>query len=70
MSGADMVRYMCKQKNITIKQLSEMMECPQQSLRNKQYRDTYPFKEVEHIGDLLGFDIVAVERETETEGNE
>ena len=62
MPGADSVRYMCKAKGITIRELSEMLDCPYQSLKNKQHRDTYPFREVEHIADLLGFDIVAVQR--------
>lgn len=65
MAGADMVRSMCKKRNITIKELSEKLGCPYQSLKNKQYRDTYPFKEVEHIADLLGFDIAAIKREAE-----
>ena len=45
-----------------------MLGCPHQSLKNKQYRDTYPFKEVERIADMLGFDIVAVQRQREQEG--
>ena len=68
MPGADIVRYMCKVRNITVKELSEMLGCPHQSLKNKQYRDTYPFKEVERIADMLGFDIVAVQRQREQEG--
>lgn len=66
MPGSDIVRYMCKEKGVTTKELAGLMNCPYQSLRNKQYRDTYPFKEIEHIADLLGFDIVAVKRETES----
>ena len=65
MPGADIVRYMCKKSGKTIKQLSEMMDCPYQSLKNKQHRDTYPYKEVEKIAELLGFDLVAVQREIE-----
>lgn len=64
-----MVRYMCKKKNITIRELSEKLGCPQQSMRNKQYRDTYPYKEVEKIADLLGFDLRAVERNEEATGD-
>lgn len=67
MPGADAVRYMCKQKKLTIKELSEMLGCPYQSMKNKQHRDTYPYKEVEHIADMLGFDIVAVQRQCEQE---
>ena len=63
MPGSNVIRYMCKQKGITIKQLSEMLGCPYQSLKNKQYRDTYPYKEVEQIADLLGFDLEAIERQ-------
>ena len=63
MAGATMIRYMCETRGISIKELSELLNCPSQSLRNKLYRDTFPFKEVEHIADLLGFDIVAVMRE-------
>lgn len=62
MAGADMVRYMCKKRNITIKELSEILGCPHQSLKNKQCRDTYPYKEVERIANLLSFDIKAVDR--------
>ena len=69
MPGADIVRYMCKTKGITIKQLSEMMGCPHQSLKNKQYRDTYPYKEVEYIADLLGFDLIAVQHTIATPPN-
>lgn len=63
MPGSDVIRYMCKRKGITIKQLSEKLGCPYQSLKNKQYRDTYPYKEVEQIADLLGFDLEAIERQ-------
>lgn len=65
MPGSDIVRYMCKKSGTTIKQLSELMGCPYQSLKNKQYRDTYPYKEVEQIANLLGFDLVAIQREVE-----
>lgn len=69
MTGADMVRFMCKKRNITIKELSEKLGCPYQSLKNKQCRDTYPFKEVDRIADLLGFDLRAVERNEEATGD-
>lgn len=67
MPGADIIRYMCKTKGITQKELAERLGCPLQSLHNKLYRDTFPFKEVEYIADLLGFDIVAVQREIASE---
>jgi len=65
MAGADIIRYMCKVKKVKQIELAELMGCPLQSLRNKLYRDTFPYKEVEHIADLLGFDIAAVQRQIE-----
>lgn len=65
MPGADVIRYMCRTKGITQKELSELMGCPLQSLHNKLYRDTFPYKEVEQIANLLGFDLVAIQREVE-----
>lgn len=70
MPGADIIRYMCKTKGITQKELAERLGCPLQSLHNKLYRDTFPYKEVEHIADILGFDIAAVQREIEQGGTE
>lgn len=65
MAGADLIRYMCKESGTQIKDLAVAMDCPYQSLRNKLFRDTFPFKEVEYIADLLGFDIAAIKREAE-----
>lgn len=62
MTGSEIIRTMCKAKKITVKHLSELLECSHQNLKNRQYRDTYAFNDIVHIADLLGFDIVAVER--------
>lgn len=68
MPGAYIIRYMCKTAGVTQKELAERMGCPLQSLYNKLCRDTFPYKEVEYIADMLGFDIVAVQRQLEQEG--
>lgn len=65
LAGADMVRYMCDISGVSVKALSEKIGCPYQSMRNKLYRDTFPFKEVEYIAGLLGFRIIAVQERTE-----
>jgi len=53
-------------KNKTIKELNEMRggEQPLQSLYNQINRDSWRFADVEKLADLLGCDVVLVDRQT------
>ena len=64
MAGSDIVRKMLKARGVTAKELSVKMDCPYQSLRNKLYRDSFPFKEIESIAALLNCDIAAYQKDS------
>lgn len=64
MAGSEVVRKMLKARGITEKELSIKMDCPYQSLRNKLYRDSFPYKEIESIAALLDCDIAAYLKDT------
>ena len=52
------------EKDLSGVYLAEKIEKPAQTLYNQMNRDTWKFSEVEKIADLLGCDIVFVDRET------
>jgi len=51
------------EKNLSKKQLAEMLGKPPQTMWNQFNRNTWKFSEVEKIADLLGCDIVFKDRE-------
>jgi len=64
MAGSEVVRKMLKARGVTEKELSVKMNCPYQSLRNKLYRDSFPYKEIESIAALLNCEIAAYLNDT------
>ncbi len=55
------------EKDLTKKQLAEMLGKPPQSMWNQFNRNTWKYSEVEKIADILGCDVVLKDRETGAE---
>ena len=51
-------------KEIKPGKVAEKLEMPAQSFYNKINRDTMSFSDVEKIADVLGCDVVLIDRET------
>lgn len=62
MEGNEVVRYMLKESNTSIKALAAMLEWDYQLLRNKLYKNNFSFNEIQRIADVLGFDLKAEKR--------
>ena len=61
MAGSDQVRYMLHASKTSTKELAQMLGINEQSMYNKLYRNSFSFKEILEIANLLGFDIQVVE---------
>ena len=64
MSGAKIIKQIMTEKNITVKQLAEMLGINAQSMSNKLYRDNFTFEEIGKIADMLNCDIRIIMRDT------
>lgn len=64
MSGAKIIKQIMTEKDITVKQLAEMIGINAQSMSNKLYRDNFTFEEMGKITDLLNCDIRIIMRDT------
>lgn len=64
MSGAKIIKQIMTEKNITVKQLAEMLGINAQSMSNKLYRDNFTFEEMGRIADMLNCDIKVIMRDT------
>lgn len=65
MNGAAfLIRNALKKKNMTQKQLAEMLGLKYQTIMTKLYRDNMPFADAEKILDVLGYELTAVDKET------
>lgn len=57
MAGSKEIRTMLEQTNTSLKELAKLRGIEYQSMRNKLYRDSFTFEEVQEIATLLGFEI-------------
>lgn len=64
MSGTKIIKQIMTEKNISVKQLAEMLGINAQSMSNKLYRDNFTFEEMGKIADLLNCDIRVIMRDT------
>lgn len=64
MSGAKIIKQIMTEKNITVKQLAEMLDIKPQSMSNKLHRDNFTFEEMGKIADMLNCDIKVIMRDT------
>lgn len=65
MAGAKEIKWLLKERKMTVKALAEMLEIEPQSMSNKLYRDAFSFAEVVKIADLLNADVRIVMRDSE-----
>lgn len=64
MGAAKTIKVLLKVRDMTITDFADLHGNPVQSMRNKLYRDTMSFSEVEAMADELDFDIVFKDRKT------
>ncbi len=64
MSGAKIIKQIMTEKNITVKQLAEMLDIKPQSMSNKLHRDNFTFEEMAQIADLLNCRIRVIMNDT------
>ena len=63
MAGSEQVRYMLQASATSTKELAKMLGINEQSMYNKLYRNSFSFKEILEIANLLGFEIQIVNQE-------
>lgn len=64
MGASKHIKRVLFEKDLTAVNLAEKINKPPQSLYNQLNRDTWKFSEVEKIADILGCDLVFVDRVT------
>lgn len=64
MAGAKMIKHILIERNMTIKELGATLGLGYQTMRNKQYRDTYSLAEFLKIMDILDCDVIVKTRDT------
>lgn len=64
MSGAKIIKQIMTEKDLSVKQLAEMLGINAQSMSNKLYRDNFTFEEMGKIADMLNCDIKVIMRDT------
>lgn len=64
MSGAKIIKQIITEKDLSVKQLAEMLGINAQSMSNKLYRDNFTFEEMGRIADMLNCDIKVIMRDT------
>jgi DNA-binding Xre family transcriptional regulator len=67
MGATKQIRQLLIEKDLKIKDLADLLEIKEQSARNKLYRDTFSYEEVERIADLLNCDVRIIMRDTRKE---
>ena len=64
MAGAKIIKQLLLERNMTVKDFSEMYGITYQSMRNKLFRDAFSFEEMLKIAELLNCDIEVITRDT------
>lgn len=64
MSGAKIIKQIMTEKDLSVKQLAEMLGINAQSMSNKLYRDNFTFEEMGRIADMLNCNIKVIMRDT------
>lgn len=67
MSGTKIIKQLLAERNLTINQLSELLNIQPQSMRNKLYRDKFSFADMCKICHVLGADLCAITQDTHKE---
>lgn len=67
MSASKAIKKILIDKNMTIKQLAEMLGENPQVMRNRLYRDTFTYDDYVYIANLLGCDVKTIDRQTNAE---
>lgn len=64
MAGAKLIKQLLIERDMSIKELAERLGIEHQSMRNKLYRDSFSFADMEKIADILDCNIKVLTRDT------
>ncbi len=64
MSAARLIRIALSEKNVSQRELADILGVSHQAIRNKLYRDNMLFNDVEKTLDLLGYKICIIDKKT------
>ena len=64
MAGAKIVKQLCIERGIMLKDLATKLGITPQSLNNKIYRDSFTYADMIRIADLLNADVKIITRDT------
>ncbi len=64
MRAARLIRIALSEKNVSQRELADILGVSHQAIRNKLYRDNMLFNDVEKTLDLLGYKICIIDKKT------
>jgi DNA-binding Xre family transcriptional regulator/uncharacterized protein YnzC (UPF0291/DUF896 family) len=64
MGASKIIKHVLLERNVTVKYLADKLGIETQSMNNKLYRDTFSFKEIVKIADILNCDVKVITRDT------
>ena len=64
MSAGKIIKQVMLERNVSVKDLAGKLGIEPQSVSNKLYRDSFSYKEVEKIADILDCDVPLITRDT------
>lgn len=67
MAGAKVIKQILIERNMTIKQLADVLGIEHQSMRNKLYRNHFSYEEIIKIADILNCDVKIITRDSDKE---
>lgn len=67
MGASKAIRQIMTERNVSVKELAELLHINSQSMSNKLYRDSFSYDEVVQIADLLQCDVRIITRDSRKE---
>ena len=67
MAGAKVIKQILIERNMTAKQLADILGIEHQSMRNKLYRNHFSYEEIVKIADILNCDVKIITRDSSKE---
>lgn len=64
MSASKKIKQILIERNMSVKELSQLLGTTSQNLSNKFYRDTFSYKEYEKIANILDCDVKTIARDS------
>ncbi|HOJ11505.1 MAG TPA: helix-turn-helix transcriptional regulator [Clostridiales bacterium] len=67
MSAAKIIRQVLTERDMSVKELAQALDITPQNMSNKLFRDSFSYKEVVKIADVLECDVKVITRDTKKE---